>query len=234
VTLENVKSADKFSAIIQLNYPDYRVAGVTTVHQSLIIIDDALNEAERLRELALSMSYPQRAANDFFPGRNSERSIRIELLEALAMQVTGEKLVPTCDHYGKFRLSLAGDQGRGGIHVDQCHWSAILYLSHDEHSTGGTDFYRHKETNSEHAPYTHSHLKRWGYTSYQDFVDRVSRPQAKDMSKWEHVMQVPMRFNRLVLFRPWLWHNAGPGFGTSPADGRLIHLLFFNNADIAA
>ena len=21
------------------------------------------------------------------------------------------------------------------------------------------------------------------------------------------------RFNRLLLLRPWLWHNAGPGFG---------------------
>jgi hypothetical protein len=50
---------------------------------------------------------------------------------------------------------------------------------------------------------------------------------AKDLSKWEKVMTLPMRFNRLVLFRPWLWHSATAGFGTTPEDGRLIQGLFF-------
>jgi hypothetical protein len=35
-----------------------------------------------------------------------------------------------------------------------------------------------------------------------------------------------MRFNRLVLFRPLLWHSAGDGFGRSIEDGRLAQLLF--------
>jgi hypothetical protein len=26
-------------------------------------------------------------------------------------------------------------------------------------------------------------------------------------------VQVPMRFNRLLLLRLWLWHTAGPAFG---------------------
>ena len=43
-----------------------------------------------------------------------------------------------------------------------------------------------------------------------------------DESKWECVMRVPMRFNRLVLLRPWLWHTAGPGFGDRAENGRLV------------
>ena len=40
-------------------------------------------------------------------------------------------------------------------------------------------------------------------------------------------MTVPMRFNRLILYRPWLWHSAGPGFGDSNETGRLIQVLSF-------
>ena len=40
-------------------------------------------------------------------------------------------------------------------------------------------------------------------------------------------MTVPMRFNRLVLLQPHYWHTAGPGFGDSLENGRLIYLMFF-------
>ena len=46
-------------------------------------------------------------------------------------------------------------------------------------------------------------------------------------SAWEKTFEVPMRFNRLVLLRPWFWHTASPGFGNSVENGRLIHTLFF-------
>jgi hypothetical protein len=50
---------------------------------------------------------------------------------------------------------------------------------------------------------------------------------ALDRSKWELSMTVPMRFNRLVLLRPWLWHTSGPGFGDSVENGRLVYVMFF-------
>lgn len=59
--------------------------------------------------------------------------------------------------------------------------------------------------------------------------DIVARDSLDD-SAWETVMTVPMRFNRLVLLRPWLWHTAGPGFGDRPENGRLVYLLFFKSA----
>jgi hypothetical protein len=49
------------------------------------------------------------------------------------------------------------------------------------------------------------------------------------MEKWEPIMRVPMRFNRLVLLRPWYWHTAGPGFGRDVVSGRLVYLMFFQN-----
>jgi hypothetical protein len=48
-----------------------------------------------------------------------------------------------------------------------------------------------------------------------------------DDAKWEMTMRVPMRFNRLILLRPWLWHTAGAAFGDRPENGRLVYLMFF-------
>ena len=70
----------------------------------------------------------------------------------------------------------------------------------------------------------------------QDSGDRAEREHellerdSLDASKWELTMQVPMRFNRLVLLRPWLWHTAGESFGETLADSRLVYLMFFASA----
>ena len=56
---------------------------------------------------------------------------------------------------------------------------------------------------------------------------KILEKDAGDRSKWELLTTVPMRFNRLVLLRPWLWHTSGPGFGNSVENGRLIYVMFF-------
>ena len=58
----------------------------------------------------------------------------------------------------------------------------------------------------------------------------VIHPHTNDASKWELVRRVQMKFNRLVLFRPWQWHNAAPGFGDRPENGRLIYVLSYKRA----
>lgn len=60
--------------------------------------------------------------------------------------------------------------------------------------------------------------------------EQIIQKDTLDDSKWEHTMTVPMRFNRLVLLRPWLWHTAGEAFGDSVENGRLVYLMFFESA----
>ena len=51
---------------------------------------------------------------------------------------------------------------------------------------------------------------------------------ALDRSKCELSLSVPLRFNRLVLVQPHYWHTAGPRFGDSVENGRLVYVMFFN------
>jgi len=196
---------------------------------SLIIVDDFLGNVHEVREAALGLDYPYPEGPTYFPGRNSAQRLRIEGLDAAVSRILGERLSPTPGTaHAKFRLCLAGEEGTGDVHIDESHWSGILYLSRPEDCRGGTEFFRHIPSGTERAPITRHELQSMGFASAGELWENLITPHSADRSKWERVMTVPMRFNRLILLKPWLWHTAGPGFGDRPENGRLVYLLFWN------
>ena len=197
---------------------------------TLLIVDDFLDNAIGLREAALRLTYPPQEGA--FPGRNSLERINIDGLSEEVSRLVHEPLEPTqpLESHAKCRLTLAGDEGKAKVHIDNSHWSGILYLSRPEDCRGGTDFFRHLPTDSDRAPADHDELAARGYASFEEMHREIVEQDSVDDSKWERTMHVPMRFNRLVLLRPWLWHTAGPAFGDRPENGRLVYLMFFRSA----
>jgi hypothetical protein len=196
---------------------------------SLVIVDDFLapQDAKELRNAALGLSYPD--LQGAFPGRNSMERLEIEGLAEAASHIVGEALQPVSppQSHAKFRMTLAGDVGRAKVHVDSAHWSGILYLSRPEDCRGGTEFFRHLPTGTDRAPLDDAELAAMGYSSRDEMYRQLLERDGTDDSKWEMTMRVPMRFNRLVMLRPWLWHTAGPAFGDRLENGRLVYLMFF-------
>ena len=196
---------------------------------SLIIVDDFFDNARGLREAALRLTYPPQQG--MFPGRNSIERIDIEGLTEECSRLVGEPLEAlTSQSHAKCRITLASDVGAAKVHVDPSHWSGILYLSRPEDCRGGTEFFRHRATNSDRAPYDDAEARAMGHASAKQMVADILARDGTDDAKWEMTMRVPMRFNRLVLLRPWLWHTAGENFGDSLENGRLVYLLFFASA----
>ena len=197
---------------------------------SQIIVDDFLDNARDLREAALRLNYP--SVEGKYPGRNSAERITIQGLEQQVSKLVGEPVVPMppSQAHGKFRIATAGDLGQAKVHVDTAHWSGILYLSRPEDCRGGTEFFRHIPTNTERGPYNDHEARSMGHPSAKQMIADILARDTLDDSKWEMTMRVPMRFNRLVLLRPWLWHTAGEAFGDSLQNGRLIYLMFFASA----
>jgi len=194
----------------------------------LIIIDDFLRDPEAVRQKALGLTYKVEGR---YPGLNSVEKLNIEGLDEIVSRLVYEPVrAPwTRDFsHASCRLSLASDNGKPArIHIDQSHWSGLLYLSRPEDCRGGTEFYRHIPTNTDHLPLTPQALKDAGFSSYEELRQKILDEDALDRSKWELTMTVPMRFNRLVLLQPQYWHTSGPGFGDSLENGRLIYLMFF-------
>ena len=193
----------------------------------LFVIDDFLRNPETVRAQALSLTY---AVGGRYPGLNSLQKLRIEGLDEVISSLVREPVrAPWSDDFshGSCRVALASDYKPGRIHIDQSHWSGILYLSRPEDCQGGTEFFRHTPTGTDRVPMDPESLRKSGYSSYEELQKDILDKDALDRSNWEHTMTVPMRFNRLVLLQPHYWHTAGPGFGDSLENARLIYLMFF-------
>lgn len=194
---------------------------------SLIVVDDFLARPDKMRADALALEYPDLKGP--FPGRNSLPRLALPGLTETVSRLTGERLRaldPPMSHM-KCRVTLASDPSEAQVHIDPGYWSGILYLSRAEDCRGGTRFFRHKVTGSERAPLTLEECRAMGFADAKAMQAGMVERDGRDASKWEQVMEVPMRFNRLVLLRPWLWHTAGPGFGDNIENGRLIYVMFF-------
>ncbi|WP_262693341.1 DUF6445 family protein [Kordiimonas aquimaris] len=200
---------------------------------SLIIIDDFLKDPHALRDLALKQNYPEYDKLPPFPGRNSEHRQVINGLDRKISEIVGEPLVPVeGTSYAKFRLALDGDKGTHSVHIDNVHWTSILFLTLPEHCQDGTHLFHHIETGTDRAPYHRDEYSKYGgATTQQEVLDNSVNKDSNDPSKWGKIMTVPMRFNRMMLFRPQQWHDAGLSFGDCPENGRLVYLSFYNNAN---
>ena len=200
--------------------------------KSLIIVDDVYDDPEWMREAALRLEFPVPATGANYAGRNSSGKLLLPDTDKMLSWVAGEPLVGAVERaHGALRLTLAGDTGRYCVHVDVgVDWSGVLYLNRPEQCRGGTSFFRHRATGTEHAPTNAADLVRCNAKTAQEALDRILGRDSNDASQWEPTVTVPMQFNRLVLFRPLLWHSAGDGFGDSPASGRLVQLFFLRSA----
>lgn len=201
------------------------------MYQSLIVVDDFYDSPQAVRDLAVGADYPEPSGPRTFPGRNSAAPFLPSGLDRAVSALVGEPLrapdAPGAFH-GRFRITLAGEEGRYQVHVDPSGltWVGVIYLTPPAHCHGGTAFYRHLQLQSDRTPVEQGELTRCGVADIATLLQR----DGNDPSKWEHLMTVPMRFNRLILYRPWLWHSAAEGFGSSLADGRLVQVLSFRPA----
>ncbi|HEY4070944.1 MAG TPA: DUF6445 family protein [Sphingomicrobium sp.] len=198
--------------------------------QFLWVIDDFLGNADQVRDHALSLTYSRTGT---YPGRGSIEQLPIRGLQEEISSIVRQPLSanwPANHAHATCRLTLAQDNEEARIHVDPNHLSGLLYLSRPEDCRGGTEFFRHKRTGTDRMPTTLKGLQEMGYSSYDELEADLLHKDGGDRSKWERTMEVPMRFNRLVLLHPYYWHTAGPGFGDSLENGRLVYLLFFERA----
>lgn len=195
---------------------------------NFLIIDDFLANPYDVRQQALTLNYDPKFKKGNYPGLLSTTPLPVEALEQTVSNIirTPVSAAPHTSH-GHCRLTMSGDKGRSGVHIDPCFYSGILYLSLPEHCRGGTDFFRHRRTGLEAVPATQLDLVKTGYKDRNALIEDVINKDTTQASKWERTMRAPMRFNRLILFSPWMFHNAGPAFGKTAETGRLVCLLFF-------
>jgi hypothetical protein len=204
---------------------------------TMIVLDDFFENPMEARKAALALDYDAAEGGTALLDRYSRQPMLWPNSDQMFSQIVRE---PVRGHpgsaHGKFRLATGGGEHGDGIQADpSVVWAGMLYMTLPQHCRGGVEFYRHKDYGTDGAPLTQDDLKRYGAneTSREQLTSRLTEIDGRDRDKWEKIMTVPMRFNRLVLFRGHFWHTAGESFGSVPENCRLTQLFFFQSAQIA-
>ena len=197
-----------------------------------IIVDDFYSNPDQLVEVALKSmkeedsptgNYAGVMTNEYFLGAESR-----EVFQKLTLEPT---INSSTNANGRLRFTKANDTFKFHIHYDvdvQTKWAGVVYLSKNHPKTDGTCFWRHLRTGLEIAPNTPEGFAKYGWRDFHD-LKRFLETEGLDESLWEKTFTIPYKYNRLVLFRPWLLHSPGPAFGDTLATSRIVQTLFFGN-----
>lgn len=133
---------------------------------------------------------------------------------------------------GKVRFSKKDDPYKQNIHLDggfDTKWAGVVYLSKDHPTIDGTVFWQHKRTGLEEIPRTEAGLAAAGLNSSEQ-IKNLLEHEGLDKRYWEKTLAVLYKYNRLVLFRPWLFHSPGDARGDSLETTRMVQTLFLGDA----
>lgn len=119
-----------------------------------------------------------------------------------------------------WRLNYEKEMPNHAIHAD-LGWgtyASVVYLSTPpDWQYSGTAFWEHHTG--------HDRVKQGEENVLKDVINDWDNPLA-----WNQTAFVPSKFNRGIIYRSELFHSRWPfaGYGSSPEDGRLIVVSFFN------
>lgn len=101
----------------------------------IYVIDDFLRDPLAMRRRGLQAEYRPAAETPWYPGRNSREQYPIAELDQAISYITGHAVAPLPGSaHASFRLCLANEVGKGGVHIDNCHWTGVYFLTLDEHA----------------------------------------------------------------------------------------------------
>jgi hypothetical protein len=203
------------------------------MRRNIIIADNFYDNPDEIRNVAINLEYPEQNKDNTYPGRNSSKTYYTKEAHQKIQNLIGKKInyVPS-SACGDFRISYEKDTCKQYIHVDGDYdWGGVIFLNPPEQCIvdAGTSFYRHKSLRTEKAPTNSKDGAIFGYTNYQEVRKSMIYEDGFDKSKWDCYLTTPMVYNRIVLFRPWLWHSHSKNFGDNIYNCRLVQLLFYKN-----
>nr|WP_314637318.1 DUF6445 family protein [uncultured Janthinobacterium sp.] len=210
----------------------------------LHILDDFLPDPAALRAQALALPFEQqRYAGQNYPGSQTAGQPSQVIMERIATAL-GRPIRFISPDNGSYRLSYADAMARTDIHVDNetgnnfNFYAGVLYLNPPAQCQGGTTFWRHQPSGW-YRRLPEADVKAGGYASFKDFQKRWL-PNSKvqkfndlqeQRDSWQALLEVPMRHNRLIVYKGHYFHSISNVFGDTPEDGRLVQLFFFEVPD---
>ena len=191
------------------------------------VIDDFYNDPDRLVEEALKAQRDASSRGNYAGVMTKESFLSNSQREFFEQLLQQKPINSSTELNGKIRFSKANDPFTQHIHFDagRTHWSGVVYLSKEHPKVDGTVFWKHLPTGLEEIPRTLEGAHAAGFTT-KEKVKEFLEVDGINESLWEKTFAIPYKYNRLVLFRPWMFHSPGVNFGDTLENSRKVQTLF--------
>ncbi len=194
------------------------------------VVDNFYDNPDELVRVALAGVDDNSRGN--YAGLMTGDSFLSEHQRTFFMGLLQEPSINSATHLnGKLRFTLPSDSFSQHIHVDagiDTRWAGVVYLSKEHPKVDGTVFWKHKKRGLEEMPRTREGLAAQGWHTGDD-IKHFLETDGVDESLWEKTFVVPFKYNRLIIFRPWIFHSPGAAFGDSLKSSRIVQTLFLGN-----
>lgn len=200
------------------------------IFDRMYVVDNFYTEPDKVRDYALSMTKNDGNDGNYAGIMTKDSFLTQEHLDIIG-KLVGSLVIPSTIFTGKFRFTKQDDPFKQEIHFDpgdnNCAWAGVVYLTPNVENTDGTIFWKHKRTGLESIPRNLEGINQYGWKDVNDlkvFLDT----EGMNYSYWDRTMAIPYKYNRLVLFRPWLFHSPGKAFGDTIENSRLVQTFFWS------
>lgn len=198
------------------------------MHQ-VIVIDDFYQNPDLVYDTIYSLPTEDSSSGNY-SGVMTQEAFFTEDHQRIFYHITGEKLAPCTALSGKIRFSLESDKASQHIHFDpNTMWAGVCFLQKPEYysveNNNGTIIWKHKRTGLTSIPTTQEGIEKYGWKTAED-LKVFLETDGVDESLWEKTLEVPYKYNRLVMFRPWMFHSPGKNFGDKKENCRVLQTFF--------
>jgi hypothetical protein len=197
------------------------------IDDRMFIVDNFYTNPDAIREFAIQQEKENESGGNYAGVMTHAPFITPEHLETIS-HLVGHPVESGTQLSGKFRFTKENDTYSQDIHFDpgdRLVWAGVWYGTPGI-ETDGTIMWKHKRTGLESIPLTQQGIEKHGWYGVDD-LKKFLETDGIDHSKWEKTLTLPFRYNRLVLFRPWMFHSPGKAFGDTLENCRLIQTFFF-------
>ena len=187
---------------------------------SLITVDNFYSNVDDVRQHALQQPFD---VIGNYPGHRTlpflNESIQ-EVIQSIILPHAGEITWWGGNYSGAYQYTTKNE--KSWVHADQTsNWAGICYLTPNAPLSGGTGFFKHKETGLTEAPIKEDS------TYDEDLMSKIYK-DSQDYDKWKMTDEVSNKYNRLILYRADMFHQSLDYFGDNMHNGRLFQTFFFN------
>jgi hypothetical protein len=207
------EKAKKYNNNLQVSYNEILPFVIQkNNNKRLFVIDNFYSNPDDVRRFALDQEF--QSDNRWYKGLRTIKPFRNNKIKTAFEIIIGEKIINWDDYCynGVFQITTAKDPQV--YHYDEQKWAAMIYLTPNAPLVSGTRTHQSKINHSRHS-------------SDKD-VDFAFNGDFYDSTKFDIVDNIGNVYNRLVIMDAKCIHSAGPYFGQTNDQSRLVHLFFFD------